>query len=68
MGNTVEKRLRNPRGRPNFDLKFYVLSKTGQHAGVALYGGKDVSYAVCDAAGPRTVPMDFLLEGTAAGT
>jgi N4-(beta-N-acetylglucosaminyl)-L-asparaginase len=64
---TVEKRLLNARGKPNFQLKFYVLSKSGQHAGVALYGGSDVTYAVCDASGPRTPAMDFLLEGTASG-
>ena len=68
VANTVEKRLLNPRGKPNFQLKFYALSKTGQHAGVARYGGRDVTYAVCDASGPRDLPMDFLLEGTPAGT
>jgi len=68
VASTVEKRLRNPRGKPNFQIKFYVLSKTGEHAAVALYGGRDVTYAVCDASGPRDLPMDFLLEGTAAGT
>jgi len=67
VANTVEKRLLNARGKPAFQLKFYVLSRTGQHAGVALYGEKDVAYAVCDAAGPRTVPMDFLLEGSPTG-
>jgi N4-(beta-N-acetylglucosaminyl)-L-asparaginase len=68
VANTVEKRLLNPRGRPNFQVKFYVLAKSGEHAGVALYGGSDVSYAVCDAAGPRLMPMEFLLEGNSAGT
>ncbi len=67
VANTSEKRLLNGRGRPNFQVKFYVVSKTGQHAGVALYGGSDVTYAVCDASGPRTPAMDFLLEGTASG-
>ena len=62
--NTVEARLRNARGGPNFQLKFYAVGARGEHAGVALYEGSDpAKYAVCDANGPRTVPMDFLLPG-----
>lgn len=30
--NTVEKRLRNDRGQPNFDLNFYVLNRKGEYA------------------------------------
>jgi hypothetical protein len=36
--NTVEKRLRNSRGQPNFNVTFYILNAKGEHAGVALYG------------------------------
>jgi N4-(beta-N-acetylglucosaminyl)-L-asparaginase len=62
QSNTVEKRLRNARGLPNFGISFYVLDKQGRHAGVAMYpGGK---YAVCDADGGRQVPMEALLDGT----
>ena len=67
VANTTERRLRNARGSPSFQLKFYVVDRGGRHAGVALYGGRDVVYAVCDEAGPRTIPMDFLLEGSATG-
>lgn len=49
--NTVEKRLLNDKGRPNFGLNFYVLDAKGRHAGVHMAGGS--RYAVCDEAGPR---------------
>ena len=39
--NTVEKRLRKPNGDPNFNITFYVLSATGEYAGVSMYGGKE---------------------------
>ena len=59
--NTVEKRLRNARGLPNFGISFYVLDKQGRHAGVAMYpGGK---YAVCDGNGGRQLAMEALFEG-----
>jgi len=61
--NTIEKRLLNKRGEPNFNISFYVLSKKGEHAGVAMYGG--VTYSYCDEGGPKTVPMEPLLQGTA---
>ena len=32
--NTVEKRLLNGRGLPNFGLNFYIVNKKGEHAGV----------------------------------
>jgi N4-(beta-N-acetylglucosaminyl)-L-asparaginase len=60
--NTVEKRLLNDRGRPMFDLKFYVLDRQGRYAGVAMHGGKDKSYAVCTEEGPRTLSCDVLFE------
>lgn len=49
--NTVEKRLLNDKGRPNFGLNFYVLDAKGRHAGVHFSGGS--SYAVCDESGPH---------------
>src|SRR3982751_5478207 len=49
VSNTVEKRLLNSRGEPNFSINFYMLTKQGEHAGVAMYGGGDNStYAYCD--------------------
>jgi len=64
QATTVEGRLRNAAGTPNFQVKFYALNARGEHAGVALYGGGNPAYAVCDERGPRNVPMDALLPGT----
>ena len=63
--NTVEKRLRKANGDPNFNISFYVLSNTGDHAGVSMYGGKDMTYAVCTESGPKLLPMEPLLQGDA---
>jgi N4-(beta-N-acetylglucosaminyl)-L-asparaginase len=62
--NTVEKRLLKDNGAPNFNVNFYVLAKTGEYAGVTLYGGDDVKYAVCTENGPQLLPMEPLLPGT----
>jgi N4-(beta-N-acetylglucosaminyl)-L-asparaginase len=59
--NTVEARLLNGRGLPNFGINFYVLNSRGEHAGVSMYPG--ASYAVCDEQGARSVPCEPLLEG-----
>ena len=61
--NTVEKRLLNSRGNPNFGINFYILDAKGQHAGVTMYEGP--SYALCTEAGPQTLKSDFLLPGKA---
>jgi len=63
--NTVEKRLRKANGDPNFNITFYVLSAAGEHAGVSMYGGKGIDYAVCTEQGAKTVPCEALLPGTA---
>ena len=63
--NTIEKRLLNQRGEPNFNVSFYILSKKGEHVGLAMYGGKNMTYACCDDNGPKTVAMEPLLQGTA---
>ena len=58
--NTVEKRLLNGKGQPNFGLNFYCLNAKGEHAGVAMY---ESTYAVCTENGPQTVKTDALYEG-----
>ena len=63
--NTIEKRLLNGRGDPNFNINFYVVNKRGQHAGVTMYGGPNVTYSYCDENGPKTVPLEPLLQGGA---
>ncbi len=64
VAHTAERRLLNSQGKPSFNVKFYVLDRKGQHAGVALWssmGGQPSRYAVCTEAGPATVAMDSLL-------
>jgi N4-(beta-N-acetylglucosaminyl)-L-asparaginase len=61
--NTIEARLRNSRGLPAFDLRFFVLNKKGEYAGVALYGDEENTFAVCDENGAREEPMEGLLKG-----
>jgi N4-(beta-N-acetylglucosaminyl)-L-asparaginase len=63
--NTIEKRLLNGRGDPNFNINFYVVNKKGQHAGVTMYGGKTVTYSYCDENGAKTVLLEPLLQGGA---
>jgi N4-(beta-N-acetylglucosaminyl)-L-asparaginase len=58
--NTVEKRLLNGRGLPNFNVNFYIVNKAGDHAGVSLYQNR---YAVCTANGPQTLETTALFEG-----
>ncbi|HET7747261.1 MAG TPA: isoaspartyl peptidase/L-asparaginase, partial [Vicinamibacteria bacterium] len=59
--NTVEKRLLNSKGNPDFNVKFYVLDRKGAFAGLALYGGPDQKFAVCTENGPETLPCEGLL-------
>jgi N4-(beta-N-acetylglucosaminyl)-L-asparaginase len=78
--HTVEKRLRNKNGDPNFNINFYALNARGDFAGVAMYAededergwagekGRQVRFAVCDEKGPRHVPVEGLLPGTLKGT
>lgn len=62
--NTVDKRLLNDRGLPNFNINFYIINKKGEYAGVTMYSpeGK-LTFAVCDAKGPRNEKLETLLEG-----
>jgi len=59
--NTVEKRLLNSKGNPDFSVKFYVVNRRGEFAGVSLYAGKNQDFAVCTEQGPQTLPCDALL-------
>ncbi len=62
--NTVEKRLLNSRGLPNFGLSFYVLNKKGEYAGVALYATERSKFAVCTENGAESLPFEPFLDGT----
>ncbi|HEX2138394.1 MAG TPA: N(4)-(beta-N-acetylglucosaminyl)-L-asparaginase [Woeseiaceae bacterium] len=62
--NTVEPRLLNDRGEPNFNVKFYILDNVGRYAGVAFYAADDTQrYAVCTENGPEHPMLEPLLEG-----
>jgi N4-(beta-N-acetylglucosaminyl)-L-asparaginase len=61
--NTIEKRLLNARGNPNFGINFYILNAKGEYAGVTMYEGSNAKYAVCTDKGPQTLPCDALLPG-----
>lgn len=59
--NTIEKRLLNSRGLPNFDMSFYALDKQGRHAGVSFYDSG--SFAICNENGAETFKMDPIYPG-----
>src|SRR5690349_19632878 len=59
--NTIEKRLLNSRGLPNFGITFYILNAKGEYAGVSMYEG--TSFAICNENGPQTLKCEALLTG-----
>jgi len=64
LDDTIDQRLLNGHGSPNFNVKFYVVNAAGEFAGVALYGGDAVRYAVCTENGAELRVCEALLEGT----
>ena len=63
QANTVEKRLLNSRGLPNFYVNFYMLNAKGEYAGVTMYQESKAQFAICDENGPQTLVCDGLLPG-----
>lgn len=63
--NTIEKRLLNSRGTPNFGINFYIINAKGEYAGVTMYEGSRASYAICNDRGAQTLICDGLLPGKA---
>ena len=63
VDETIDPSLLNARGYPNFNVKFYVVNAAGECAGVALYGGDAVRYAVCTENGPELRVCAALLPG-----
>ena len=59
--NTIEKRLLNSKGQPNFGINFYILNAKGEYAGVTMYEGS--SFAICNENGPQTLKAEALLQG-----
>jgi N4-(beta-N-acetylglucosaminyl)-L-asparaginase len=62
--NTIEERLLNSRGDPAFDVRFFVLNKSGEYAGVAMYGAAESEYAICTENGAERRPLEGLLSGS----
>ncbi|MDP6582621.1 MAG: N(4)-(beta-N-acetylglucosaminyl)-L-asparaginase [Vicinamibacterales bacterium] len=62
--NTIERRLLNSRGLPNFGVNFYVLDAGGEYAGVSMYASQNSRYAVCTENGAALVPLEPLLDGS----
>ena len=61
--NTVEKRLLNSKGTPNFYVNFYILNARGEYAGVTMYAGSNAKFAICSESGPQTLSCEGLLPG-----
>ena len=61
--NTVEARLLNARGLPNFNIRFFVLDKKGQHAGVSMYASGEKTFALCTEKGVEAPTLEPLLPG-----
>ena len=61
--NTIEKRLLNSKGNPNFNIRFFVLNKRGEYAGVAMYRAGETRFAVCTEKGVETPELEPLLPG-----
>lgn len=60
ISHVREPWLLDAAGRPNFGLKLYLLSKSGDSAGVSLWG--PTMFAVTDAQGTRLEPCEYLFE------
>lgn len=57
---TVEDRLLDDAGRPNFNVNFYAVNKDGDHGAAAIYSGS--GYAVADGGGARHEDSAYLFE------
>jgi hypothetical protein len=64
--NTVEARLLNARGLPNFNIRFFILDKKGQHAGVSMYASGETKFALCTEQGAESPALEPLLPGNPA--
>ena len=60
VAEKCEPRLRDEKGRPAFGLKFYLVNKKGEYAGVSMWS--DARFAVADAEGARLEDCAYLYE------
>ncbi|MGD9791311.1 MAG: N(4)-(beta-N-acetylglucosaminyl)-L-asparaginase [Phycisphaerales bacterium] len=58
--HTKEKRLKNPDGSPNFNVRFYALRKDGAYGCATLWSGH--KFAVNDSTGPKALDAPYLFE------
>ena len=66
VANTVEKRLLNGRGKPNFNVNYYIVNAKGDYAGVSMYELSEkeaVRFTVCTEEGPRTLQTEAMFTG-----
>src|SRR3989441_11199571 len=65
VANTIEKRLLNGHGNPNFNVNYYIVNVKGQYTGLSLYEseGYKLRYAICTEDGPRTLETEGLFTG-----
>jgi N4-(beta-N-acetylglucosaminyl)-L-asparaginase len=64
----AREQKRDPKGRPMFDLNYYVVTKDGRYAGAAIWSGfknpkgeiRPSRFAVCDAKGARLEESAYL--------
>jgi len=63
--STRDPRLLDEEGRPAFNVRFFLLNKEGQHAGVSMYaaGDAEAEYAVCTEEGAELLAFEPLLDG-----
>lgn len=57
---TVEPRLQDEMGRPNFGVNYYAVNKNGEHGGAALFAG--ARHAVCVDGEARLVDSAYLFD------
>jgi hypothetical protein len=58
--NNLEKRLQRDDGRPNFNVSFYALDRSGRYGSAAIWSG--ATFAVADEVGARKEDSVALFE------
>lgn len=58
---TIQKRLLNQKGEPNFGINFYIVNVKGDYAGVTLSNPNASTFAICTENGPQSIPLEPLL-------
>ena len=57
---TTEARLRDAAGRPNFNVNYYAVNKSGEYGGAAIWSG--ARFAVCSGGESRREDSAYLFE------